>query len=529
MISDTTLQSAISRINQRSERQVDTGKLLGTYVDVGLLPQLKNTNHQIFYGRRGTGKTHVMKVLESSFLEDQTITVVYIDCRTLGSTSQFSDTDLPMSRRCLALFRDLLLEIHNGLLEHVIEEPANRAEEALKATDELVAVVTEPLSTLKASRVATEASNAEEHNLSRSASARASPQQISAGMEASNAVRSESASSTRTEFSVDTEDKIVFPDLHRTLAKVLELAETHIVILVDEWSSLPLDVQPYLAEFLKRGALPINAATVKISALEHRCRFFESIQRELIGFELGADIATAPDLDDYFVYDRNPEHITDVYADILFLHISSELDEGYLAKQHSIASGHQLATRLFTERKVCAELARACEGVIRDLINIFTKAFFDAHRRNRETIDKQAVLDSARQWFEQDKAQYLDPELQDVLRKVVDDVIGQRRARSFLLHRDLAKHPVVQRLFDARVIHHMQRGYADKDNPGVRYNIYTIDYGAYVDLIGTSKEPELDLFQRDDDEAEEVVVPFDDKRSIRRIILHEKDLILREL
>jgi hypothetical protein len=67
----------------------------------------------------------------------------------------------------------------------------------------------------------------------------------------------------------------------------------------------------------------------------------------------------------------------------------------------------------------------------------------------------------------------------------------------------------------------MQRGYADKDNPGVRYNIYTIDYGAYVDLIGTSKEPELDLMER---EELDVVVPFDDKRSIRRIILHENIL-----
>jgi hypothetical protein len=32
-----------------------------------------------------------------------------------------------------------------------------------------------------------------------------------------------------------------------------------------------------------------------------------------------------------------------------------------------------------------------------------------------------------------------------------------------------------------------------KDNPGVRYNIYSIDYGTYVDLIGTSKEPQLEL------------------------------------
>jgi hypothetical protein len=65
----------------------------------------------------------------------------------------------------------------------------------------------------------------------------------------------------------------------------------------------------------------------------------------------------------------------------------------------------------------------------------------------------------------------------------------------------------------------MQRGYADKDNPGVRYNIYAIDYGAYVDLIGTSKKPELNL--QIECEGSDIVVPFDDKRSIRRIVLDE--------
>lgn len=64
----------------------------------------------------------------------------------------------------------------------------------------------------------------------------------------------------------------------------------------------------------------------------------------------------------------------------------------------------------------------------------------------------------------------------------------------------------------------MQRGYADKDRPGVRYNIYTLDYGTYVDLMNTSRKPELGFDSLDGDQPD-YVVPFDDKRSIRRIIL----------
>jgi hypothetical protein len=86
-----------------------------------------------------------------------------------------------------------------------------------------------------------------------------------------------------------------------------------------------------------------------------------------------------------------------------------------------------------------------------------------------------------------------------------------------MIPRELERHSLVQRLFDARVLHLMQRGYADKDNPGTRYNIYSLDYGTYVDLLNTSKQPQISFAEFTSDE--EFVVPFDDRRSIRRIIL----------
>jgi len=118
----------------------------------------------------------------------------------------------------------------------------------------------------------------------------------------------------------------------------------------------------------------------------------------------------------------------------------------------------------------------------------------------------------------------LDEELAAVLERIVEEVIGHRRARSFLLPRELEKHEVIQKLFDARVLHLMQRGYADKDNPGVRYNIYTLDYGTYVDLLNTNSQPELNLITIENEVPEDFVVPFDDKRSIRRIILTKDTL-----
>ena len=68
------------------------------------------------------------------------------------------------------------------------------------------------------------------------------------------------------------------------------------------------------------------------------------------------------------------------------------------------------------------------------------------------------------------------------------------------------------------------RRYADKDKPGVRYNIYSLDYGTYVDLMNTSKKPDLGFTVSESERPEDFVVPFDDKRSIRRIILPESIL-----
>jgi hypothetical protein len=237
-----------------------------------------------------------------------------------------------------------------------------------------------------------------------------------------------------------------------------------------------------------------------------------------VGFELGADVSAFLDIDDYYVYDRNPDRITDTFGSMLVRHLNNSLPEGYLAGL-GVSTGTELASRLFTERKVFQELVRASEGVARDLINIFSKAYFIAHRKGREKIERSAVLEAARQWFEQDKERNLDDELRQVLRRISDEVIGNRKARSFLLAREVADNPIIQRLFDLRILHLVHRGYADKDRPGVRYNIYSLDYGTYVDLLNTSRKPELGFDFIDAPDPQDYVVPFDDKRSIRRIIL----------
>jgi hypothetical protein len=106
-----------------------------------------------------------------------------------------------------------------------------------------------------------------------------------------------------------------------------------------------------------------------------------------------------------------------------------------------------------------------------------------------------------------------------LLRWIIDEVIGHRSARAFLLQTDI-KNPLVDFLYDSRVLHLIKQSIAGRDKPGIRYNVFSIDYGCYVDLINTDNAP-LCLFEAETENGfEKIQVPINDYRAIRRAILN---------
>jgi hypothetical protein len=301
------------------------------------------------------------------------------------------------------------------------------------------------------------------------------------------------------------------------------------VVLIDEWSSIPFDLQPYVAEMLNRVFFANPRVVVKIASLEFRSRFvlFDENGRKVCGLELGGDIETATDLDDFYVYDKDPAGTEALYADLLLRHLSAALDDAnYLQTAYGVQTKEEFIPLFFTEQAF-KELARTAEGVARDLLQVFTRSYTNAWRVDATHITVPAVTTAARDWYESDKQSNLSDEQHKVLRSLVEEVIGNRHARSFLVAREDSNSPLLRSLIDQRVVHIIRKGYADKDNSGIRYNIYTLDYGCYVDLKATKREP---TFALDDEAAEEgdaPVVPFDDNRRIRRIIV-PRALLFRE-
>src|SRR5665213_3036819 len=120
-LADPVIQSAVSRVAVRAERQENIGQLVDTFVDPGISVQLENDNNQILYGRRGTGKTHVLKVVERKARERDGELALYMDMRTLGSNSVFADENRPLHVRVTSLLKDILAELENARLEWVTD------------------------------------------------------------------------------------------------------------------------------------------------------------------------------------------------------------------------------------------------------------------------------------------------------------------------------------------------------------------------------------------------------------------------
>lgn len=518
LIDDPYLAKAVSNIVPRSERQPDLEQLRQTYVETGVLPQIHNFSNQILYGRRGTGKTHVLQVLGSEMEQGDDSEVIYIDVRLLGSAHLFQDESQHPAGRCVAVFKDLLSILQGQLLD--IATTPERDGRGIQEVSEFADFVLRKTAEVTVRDVKATEQRGAERGID--AELNATPSGLTAGVKFSD--RKNMSSSSEVAYTEALRETVVFSEVYQMLDRALDALDvTHLVLLIDEWTSLPVDMQPFVAEFLKRSFFPSNRVTVKIGSLEYRSRFTLGVEAgNPVGFELGPDITANLDLDDYYVYERNPSKVIDIFHEVLYKHILSGMPAGGLS-EYSVKDGTSFRTRLFTEKDTFIELVRAGEGVARDFLGIFASAFFKAKNTGKQKIDLNSVEEAARDWYETDKSTVLSSTQREALQKIITDVIGTRQTKMFMLRREDADHPMVQSLFDLRLIHLISRGYSDKENPGQRYNIYALDYGTYVDLKRTKSMPDdLERVSESGIEVEatpERIVPFADKRSIRRVIL----------
>lgn len=508
------INRAFGLVSRRAERS-SGGQLLASFVDVGDISfTLSGPDHQVMYGRRGTGKTHVLSVLAENAKRDGAIPIT-IDLRTIGSTGGiYADYNIPLPERATRLLADVLWAVHDGVMSHVLEDDSldwTTAETRLDRLRESISEVRVVGQVTASSDVALSTDQTQTYALGLNVSS--SP---GISVDFSDETTASSSRSARQSVVGESRHRIHFGAVANNLSALsTALGGKRILFLLDEWSEVPLDLQPYLADLLRRAAFPVANITVKIAAIEQRTNFRIVLpDGGYIGIEIGADGSPSLTLDDFMVFDNDASAAVGFFRSLLWKHVTTVEADSEVGSLSEAA----FSAEAFTQVTALHELARAAEGVPRDAINIAALAARSAGDRKISVHD---VRGAARQWYQQSKEAAVSarPGALELLQWIIDEVIAGRRARAFLLPTNV-RHDLVDYLYDSRVIHVLKKGVSSNDTPGVRYNVYGVDYGCYVDLIATTNAPQ-GLFSIDDESggSQFVDVPTTDYRSIRRAIL----------
>lgn len=509
----TPINQALMSLRLRAERY-ERAHIVSTFVDVGpLFTLLQSDDHQILYGRRGTGKTHAFEYLADSIQRKGDISIL-VDMRTIGSNGGiYADVNIPVGERATRLMVDTYLAIHEQILEYVLDCEAIDLSQVTPKLDRFAESATEISVTGDITLQNENHVDTRDENAATGSATLSSKPGIDISSTSSTA--SQRGSSMLRKAEGQETHRVHFGTIQRDLAQLAgTLSQKRLWILLDEWSEVPLDLQPYLADLIRRTILPSNFATVKIAAIEQRTNFRRDSENSgYIGIEVGADVTANVNLDDFMVFDNDQDRAKQFFAEFLFKHVNPILID---AGSEPFRTADDLLRAAFTQRNVFGEFVRAAEGVPRDAINILSHA---AQQALTNSISIPVLRRAATKWYQQGKERAVrNDSARALLRWIIDEVIAHRRARAFLVRSD-KKHPLIDYLFDSRILHVIKHSISGHDTPGVRYDAYSIDYGCYVDLMNTSQAPQ-GLFEAETEQSAGFIeVPANDYRSIRRAIL----------
>lgn len=519
-----TIKKAVQEIAIRSEQEPHA---INTFYDCNIISHLININHQIIQGRRGTGKTHILNVLRSE-LESDNKHCIYYDCKATGSAAEISDKLLPENHRAVQLMRDFLLFIHKDLLKFYNESFYKEENEVQQEIRDLMEQLHDECYTIGNAIQKFEYgldNKSKRTNATGNNGKFSFANMLSASYEWFGNKQQERESEKTSNFSGNLYAKVVFPNVYQCIDRLAELLEKKFVILIDEWSNLPMDIQPHFAEFLRRCLMPSRNVIIKIAVVKGRTNYCLRENHSVIyGFEVGADISVTMDLDNVYMYDRNPERVTNNLFYILYTHLKAKGAVDGLDVS-------DLVTTLLYDRKCVFLLARASEGNPRDFISIVNSCIVELSSNLNAQIDSQTIYNAAKSWYCLDKEDALPAEHKQVLSELVSYVVYKKKTRGFVMEESYLKNAAIKFLIDARILHVVYTGRHLFPAGREPMAILVLDFGTYSDYLMMGQ----DIFFLTNDKYEKILFPnhtpsnysdklypFDEKRQFQMCYLNPK-------
>jgi hypothetical protein len=444
---------------KRAERPDETA-LEDTFVPINALNNLlRSPEHHILYGRRGTGKTHILRHLTRQERDDG-IAAIYIDLRTIGSSGGlYADSSIPVPARATTLLTDIITAIHTEILDLVLSD-----EQFAKYLDAAGPVIDDLLDA--ASHVLVRAGGDEEPAAAAGHDGHAGPR-----------ARAAAAGTDRDQGTYH----VVFGRLTAVLERVVRTFDGRgLWIMLDEWSSLPIELQPFLADLLRRSAFTVPGITIKIGAIERRSRFMEHRPHgSYIGIEPGADTAASLDIDDYLTFEHDRQEVEAFFAEVLCRHVTSF--QRLAGAEPLFSTADEFLRTAFAQLASFKLLITFSEGIPRDALQI---AALSAALAGRSAISTAHVRRANRDYFRRDKEGRLSRSATGALNEIIEQCIAGETRLIALRRSTPPSAAVVAELYDMRLLHRRGQSVQLPDRPYTeKYDLFLVDIGCFQDLL----------------------------------------------
>jgi len=504
------LLDSVQQLKFRVEKQQDLVDNLHSFVQVIDFSAVSTPNTQIIFGRNGVGKTHLLKAYyqfcEENF-EKNKILPVYIDFKAL----QFDPALRTIS------IEDLILRFYKHFVRAIIEHLGAFADEVITVTvlqrffggeskdrkQQIESSINNLDSLLNLEQIeeylkgyvktferANEDTSkmASHAGLSTEISSKRIDAQIGVGVGAST--EEVEKEKEKIEIVYGGLAVIDYDSIRAELETIIESCGANaVILLIDEWSAVSLNLQPLLAEMIRKTVGVSNKIFLKIVALKYFTRTSALIDPpQRIGFQMGVDITELADLDNLLNYDIDKQGVKDFLTFVAYKHLCLSISE--LEKHTAREFEDYLCKEVFESRDAYFELVRSSEGNPRDFLTMLSSccrnAKAEAITGEATKISLEKVVKAASAYFINAKAPEINSNADaEILFRKIFKCVTSHSQKLFLVSTDKAlTDNRIKELWHFRFIHLVNPSYEHlgEDHVPHEYSVYSIDYGKLLSL-----------------------------------------------
>lgn len=510
LISDQMLNAYDSTVARLATRAEDLTDFDETFVETIFPEMLEARQHQIIYGRRGTGKTHLLRLVEhrlrENFIEGG-ILPVYVNGSQLSQEISTVSTNPDLV--ALAIYVQLMEHIGLELSSFVYDlNQANfwerivggKRSQAAKQADAIAVTLHDVLTNgqvrvLPTGDVSEEAISLAEISKKVAAGAlvRIDPRNLGWVIKAGARAERSTKSSSLTTWNIHGEVILPFSQVSFQLERLLDLlGKASLHILFDEWSEIDKDpqVQPYLAEMLRRTASAVPDMYLKLACIPGRTTLATPITEHVtnpIGLEEGDDIHADVDLDKIVFAGESIDQLVPFFMAMIYRHVGANVE--WVRNTKFTHFQIFLTSLIFSDTSSFAELCQASGGVPRDFMNIYRQATAIAANTGksgqaRPLLELLTVRMAAKPVYQSKRASFgraMSPQLQ-LLDKIYQEIYVRKHSYLFLLSEELTEDGTFQTLYMEKLIHRLPATYYDPGDEKT-YQYFQLDYGTTIDRL----------------------------------------------